>query len=91
MQQSTCSVFSPITVDDYVSFFNYTPVGGASDSTMAPTYSCSFLLVGTGASCSLLGPPGFRLKIFFLLQIFSGTFQGSPIVGQFISSVSLRF
>ena len=37
MRQSVCSVFNPITVDNYAAFFNCTPVGRASDSMMAPT------------------------------------------------------
>ena len=37
MRQSACLVFNPIMVDGYAAFFNYTPVGRASDSMMAPT------------------------------------------------------
>ena len=37
MRQSACLVCNPITVDNYAAFFNYTPVGRASDSMMAPT------------------------------------------------------
>ena len=37
MRQSACLVFNPIVVDNYVVFFNCTPVGRASDSMMAPT------------------------------------------------------
>ena len=37
MRQSACLVFNPITVDNFASFFNGTPVGWASDSMMAPT------------------------------------------------------
>ena len=37
MRQSACKVFNPITVDNYAAFFNYTLVGRASDSMMAPT------------------------------------------------------
>ena len=36
MRQSACLVFNPIMVDNYAAFFNYMPVGGASDSMMAP-------------------------------------------------------
>ena len=39
MRQSACLVINPITVDGYAAFFNCTPVGRASDSMMAPTYS----------------------------------------------------
>ena len=37
MRQSACLVFNPIIVDYYAVFFNCTPVGRASDSTMVPT------------------------------------------------------
>ena len=37
MRQSACLVFNPVMVDNYAAFFNCTPVGRASDSTMAPT------------------------------------------------------
>ena len=37
MRQSACLVFNPITVNNFASLFNRTPVGRASDSTMAPT------------------------------------------------------
>ena len=36
-RQSACLVFNPITVNNFASPFNYTPVGRASDSVMAPT------------------------------------------------------
>ena len=36
MRQSACLVLNPITVNNFASLFNYTPVGRASDS-MAPT------------------------------------------------------
>ena len=37
MWQSACLVFNPITVNNFASLFNCTPVGRASDSMMAPT------------------------------------------------------
>ena len=37
MRQSACLVFNPIMVDNYAAFFNYTPVGRASDSMISPT------------------------------------------------------
>ena len=37
MRQSACLVFNPITVNNFASLFNCTPMGRASDSTMAPT------------------------------------------------------
>ena len=57
MRQSACLVFNPIMVDN----FNCTPVGRASDSMMAPT-----LTGWAGASCLLLGPPGFTGVLLLL-------------------------
>ena len=37
MRQSACLVFNPITVNNFASLFNCTPVGRASDSIIAPT------------------------------------------------------
>ena len=37
VRQSACLVFDPITVNNFASLFNCTPVGRASDSMMAPT------------------------------------------------------
>ena len=37
MRQSACLVVNLITVNNFASLFNCTPVGRASDSTMAPT------------------------------------------------------
>ena len=37
MRQSACLVFNPITVNNFASLFNCTPVGRASDSMMAST------------------------------------------------------
>ena len=37
LRQSACLVFNPIMVDNYAAFFNCTPLGRASDSTMDPT------------------------------------------------------
>ena len=37
MRQSAILVFNPIMVDNYVAFFNCTPVVRASDSMMVPT------------------------------------------------------
>ena len=37
MRQSACLVFNPITVNNFASLFNCTPVGRASDSAMAST------------------------------------------------------
>ena len=37
MRQSACLVFNPITVNNFASLCNCTPVGRAADSVMAPT------------------------------------------------------
>ena len=37
MRQSTCLDINPITVDNFASLCNCTPVGRASDSMMGPT------------------------------------------------------
>ena len=37
MRQSACLAFNPITVNNFASLFNCTPVGRASYSMMAPT------------------------------------------------------
>ena len=37
MRQSACLLFSPVTVNNFASLFNCTPVGRPSDSMMAPT------------------------------------------------------
>ena len=37
MRQSACLVFNPITVYNFASVLNCSPVGRASDSMMAPT------------------------------------------------------
>ena len=37
MAESACLLFNPITVNNFASLFNCTPVGRASDSMMAPT------------------------------------------------------
>ena len=61
MRQGECLVFNQITVDNYASFFNCTPVGRASDSMMAP-YIKLFILVGWGRSfLSVAWPTGVQL------------------------------
>ena len=37
MRQSACLVLNPITVNNFASLFNFTPLDRASDSVMAPT------------------------------------------------------
>ena len=80
MQQSACLVFNHIMVDNYAAFFNSTPVGRAS--MMAPTESYSFWMVGAGAFCLLLGPPGINWSFSFApdsSNLFGA--QGSPSSG----------
>ena len=55
---SACLVIYPITVNNFAALFKCMSVDQASDSMMPPTLSYSFELVGTGALCLLLGPPG---------------------------------
>ena len=72
VRQSVCLVLNPIIVDNHAAIFNCTPMGQASDTMMAPTYS--FQLVGAGASCLLLD------WCFSFAPDFSKLFgaQGSP-------------
>ena len=37
VRQSACLVINPVTVDNFASLFNCSPVDRASDSMMAPT------------------------------------------------------
>ena len=96
MRQSACLVFNPITVNNFASLFNCTPVGRASDSMMAPDIKL-FSLVGWGRSffCLLLGPPGFNCWFSFapMFKWCCSTPEGSPGVGRntFLSSPHLRF
>ena len=58
VRRSACLVFGPVAVGGCAAFFDCAPVRRASGSVVAPTWGCSFWLVGAGASCLLLGPPG---------------------------------
>ena len=69
MRQSACLVFNPITVSNFASLFNCTPVGRASDSMMAPTLSYLFLLVWAGAFLSVAWPTGVQLLVFFCSSV----------------------
>ena len=46
MRQSVCLVFNPNMVDNYVTYFNCTPVGRASDSMMVPLKAIHFSWLG---------------------------------------------
>ena len=72
MRQSACLVFNPITVNNFASLFNCTPVGRASDSMMAPQWKL-FILVGLGRSFFVccLAHRGSTVG-FLLLQCSSG-------------------
>ena len=70
MRQSACLVFNP--VNNFISLFNCTPVGRASDSMMAPGIKL-FILVGLGRSFFVccLAHRGSTVG-FLLLQFSSG-------------------
>ena len=70
MRQSACLVFNPITVNNFASLFNCTPVGGASDSMMAPTWSY-FSWFGPELFVCCLAHRGSTVG-FLLLQCSSG-------------------
>ena len=96
MRQSACLVFNPITVNNFASLFNCTPVGRASDSMMAPTEK-QFSLVGFGRSFFVccLAHRGSTCWFSFapVFQWCCSTSQGSPGVGRntFLSSLHLCF
>ena len=71
MRQSACLVFNPITVNNFASLFNWTPVGRASDSMMARHKAIYFSWFEPELFCLLLGPPGFNCW-FLSLQCSSG-------------------
>ena len=72
MRHSACLVFNPITVNNFASLFNCTPVGRASDSMMGPDIKL-FILVGLGRSFFVccLAHRGSTVG-FLLLQCSSG-------------------
>ena len=95
MRQSACLVINPITVNNFASLFNCTPVGRASDSMMARHKAIYFSWFGPELFCLLLGPPGFNCW-FSSAPVFQwccSTPQGSPGVGRntFLSSPHLCF
>ena len=95
MRQSACLVFNPITVNNFASLFNCTPVGRASDSMMARHKVIHFSWFGPELFCLLLGPLGFNCWFSFapVFQRYCSTPQGSPGVGRntFLSSPHLCF
>ena len=71
MRQSACLVFNPITVNDFASLFNCTPVGRASDSMMAPTYSYFLVCLGRSLFVCCLAHRGSNVG-FLLFQCSGG-------------------
>ena len=84
MRQSACLVFNPITVNNFASLFNCTPVRLNDGPDIKPELFCP-----------LLGPPGFNCWFPFApaFQWWCSTPQGSPGVGRntFLSSLHLCF
>ena len=80
MRQSASLVFNPITVNNFPSLFNCTPVGRASDS-MLWHKAIYFSWLGPELFCLLLGPPGFNCWFSFapVFQWCCSTPQGSPV------------
>ena len=88
MRQSACLIINTVTVNNFASFFNCTPVGRASDSMMGQHKACClFKLVGTGLSlvCCLV-IRGSNCG-FLVLQYFSGVVSHPrvPEVPQYVS------
>ena len=91
-----CLAFYPITVYNFASLFNCTPVGRASDSMIWPRHKALyFSWFGPEFICLLLGPSGFNCLFSFapVFQWYCSTPQGSPSVGRntFLSSPHLCF
>ena len=78
MRQSACLVFNPVMVNNYAAFFNYTLMGRASDYD-GPDLKLFIKLVGAGASCLLLGPPGFNW-CFFGFSVNFSVLRGSLLI-----------
>ena len=71
VRQSACLVVGPVAVDGCAALFGCAPVDRASDSVMAPTWGCSFWLVGTGAFVCCLVRRG-SAGCLLLLRVFDG-------------------
>ena len=69
--------FNPITINNYASLLNCTPVGRASDFRMTPDLKL-FQLVGTGAFSSVAWPIGIQLVILFCFR-FSVVLSDFPV------------
>ena len=96
MRQSACLVLNPITVSNFASLFNCTPVGGRQTQWWPRHKAINFSWLGPELFCLLLGRPGFNCWFSFALvfQWCCLTPQGSPGVGRntlFLSSPHLCF
>ena len=61
MRQSACLVFNPITLNNFASLFNCTPVGRGVRLSDAPTYKAIyFSWLGQELFCLLFSQPGFN-------------------------------
>ena len=95
MRQSACLVFNPITVNNFASLFDCTPVGRASE--WWPQHKAIyFSWLGPELFCLLLSPLGFNCWFSFapVFQWCCSTPCGSPVVGSntlFLSSPHLCF
>ena len=70
MRQSACLVVNPITVDNFASLFNCTPVGRASDTVMDPTNKATyFSRLGPELFVSVAWPTWVQLLIFFCSSV----------------------
>ena len=74
MRHSACLVFNPITVNNFVSLFNCTPVGRASDSMMARHKAIYFIGLGR-IFLSVAWPTGVQLLVFFCSSVPVGLFD----------------
>ena len=91
MRQSACLAFNPITVNNFASLFNCTPVGQWWPRHKAIYFSW----LGPELFCPLLGPTRVQLLVFFCSSVSVGclTPQGSSGVGRstFLSGPRLCF
>ena len=72
MWQSACLVINPITVNNFASFFNRTPVGRASDSMIAPARHKAIYFSWLGPKLFFLPvawPTGVQLLVFFYSSV----------------------
>ena len=81
MRQSACLVFNPITVNNFASLFNCTPVGRASDQWWPRHKAIYFSWLGLERFCLLLGPPGFNCWFSFCSSVPEVLFDTPGISG----------